>query len=48
MLYAATGTPDPVARRIVTDLVTGKLHPSKLNRAYALWFDTLPDVEAGE
>ena len=45
LVYAATATPDPMARRVVTDVITGKLHPSKLPKAYALWFDALPDAE---
>jgi hypothetical protein len=43
ILYAATSTPDPHARRIVADMVSGKLHPAKLAKAYSLWWNSLPD-----
>jgi hypothetical protein len=45
LLYAATSTPDPLARKVVADLVSGRLHPSKLPRAYALWYESLPDAD---
>ncbi|MBS4019035.1 MAG: hypothetical protein KGZ68_12450 [Dechloromonas sp.] len=45
LVYAATSTPDDIARRIVADFVTGKLPASNLGKAYALWYDTLPDTE---
>ncbi|QPC92597.1 hypothetical protein [Mesorhizobium sp. INR15] len=45
LVYAASRTDDPFARRIVTDMVAGNLHPSKLAGAYDLWFQSLPDVD---
>jgi hypothetical protein len=45
LVYAATSTPDDIARRIVADFVTGKLPAANLGKAYALWYDTLPDAE---
>lgn len=45
IVYAASATPDPYARRIVSDFVTGKLHPSKLARGYQLWWASLPDAD---
>jgi hypothetical protein len=45
IIFAATATPDPHARRIVADLVSGKLHPSKMAKAYSLWWHSLPDAD---
>ncbi|MEQ1952649.1 hypothetical protein [Mesorhizobium sp. CN2-181] len=46
LVYAATSTPDPFARRVLTSVITGELHPSKLPRAYDMWWNSLPDTEA--
>ncbi|RVJ86946.1 hypothetical protein [Sinorhizobium meliloti] len=45
ILYAASSTPDPFARRIVTDVVTGALDPAKLPHVYRLWYNSLPDAD---
>lgn len=45
LVYAATSTPDPFARRVLTGVITGELHPSKLPRAYDMWWKSLPDAE---
>jgi hypothetical protein len=45
ILYAATSTSDPYARRIVADMVSGKLHPAKLAKAYSLWWNSLPAAD---
>ncbi|MES0204055.1 hypothetical protein [Mesorhizobium sp. LNHC209A00] len=45
MLYAASRTDDRLARRIVSDVVTGRLDPTRLANAYDLWFQSLPDAE---
>lgn len=45
IVYAAAATDDPFARRVVSDFVQGKLHPSKLMSAYGMWYESLPDAE---
>ncbi|RWM83776.1 MAG: hypothetical protein EOR81_02240 [Mesorhizobium sp.] len=45
LVYAASRTDDSFARLIVSDVVTGKLHPSKLANAYKLWWQSLPDAD---
>jgi hypothetical protein len=45
LVYAAAATPDPFAKRVVADFVQGKLHPSKLMSAYAMWYESLPDAD---
>jgi hypothetical protein len=45
MLYAATRTDDSLARRIVSDVVTGRLDPARLANAYDLWWQSLPDAD---
>ncbi|MER9373667.1 hypothetical protein [Mesorhizobium sp. M0491] len=45
LVYAASRTDDPFARRIVTDMVAGNLDGSRLAGAYDLWFQSLPDAE---
>ncbi|MGI6855501.1 hypothetical protein [Mesorhizobium sp. 1B3] len=44
LVYAASSTEDPLARRIVTDVTTGKLPGRKLSAAYKLWWESLPDA----
>ncbi|RWK58065.1 hypothetical protein [Mesorhizobium sp.] len=43
LLYAASRTDDSLARRIVSDVVTGRLDPARLANAYSLWWQSLPD-----
>lgn len=45
MLYAATRTDDSLARRIVSDVVTGRLDPARLANAYDIWWQSLPDAD---
>lgn len=45
LVYAASRTPDPFARRVVADFVTGKLSPAKLGDAYDMWWHSLPDAD---
>ncbi|MER8639183.1 hypothetical protein [Mesorhizobium sp. M1365] len=45
LVYAATRTDDSLARRIVSDVVTGRLDPTRLANAYSLWWQSLPDVD---
>ncbi|TIX15098.1 MAG: hypothetical protein E5V41_16915 [Mesorhizobium sp.] len=45
LVYAAARTDDSLARRIVSDMVTGRLDPARLGNAYSLWFQSLPDAE---
>lgn len=45
LLYAATRTDDSFARRIVSDVVTGRLDPSRLANSYDLWWQSLPDTD---
>ncbi len=44
IVYAASTTEDPFARRVVADFARGKLSPAKLSQAYAMWWNTLPDA----
>jgi hypothetical protein len=46
LVYAASQTDDPLARRIVADFVTGQLHPRNLAEAYSIWYRSLPDADA--
>ncbi|TPJ34432.1 hypothetical protein [Mesorhizobium sp. B2-8-3] len=45
LMYAASRTDDSLARRIVSDVVTGRLDPARLANAYDLWWQSLPDAE---
>ncbi|RWB91331.1 MAG: hypothetical protein EOQ52_07890 [Mesorhizobium sp.] len=45
LVYAASRTDDTFARRIVSDVVTGRLDPSRLPRAYDWWWQSLPDAD---
>ncbi|WP_192177718.1 hypothetical protein [Mesorhizobium amorphae] len=45
LVYAASRTDDSLARRIVSDVVTGRLDPSRLANAYDLWWQSLPDAD---
>ncbi|RWQ60290.1 hypothetical protein [Mesorhizobium sp.] len=45
LVYAASRTDDSFARRIVSDVVTGKLDPARLANAYSLWWQSLPDAD---
>ncbi|MER9628930.1 hypothetical protein [Mesorhizobium sp. M0296] len=45
LVYAASRTDDSLARRIVSDVVTGRLDPARLANAYSLWWQSLPDVD---
>lgn len=45
LVYAASRTDDSLARRIVSDVVTGRLDPARLANAYSLWWQSLPDDE---
>ncbi|RUU47471.1 hypothetical protein EOD08_06495 [Mesorhizobium sp. M6A.T.Ca.TU.002.02.2.1] len=45
LVYAASRTDDSFARRIVSDVVTGRLDPARLANAYSLWWQSLPDAE---
>lgn len=44
ILYAAARTPDPLARRIVSDFTAGRLPAHGLRESYELWFASLPDA----
>jgi hypothetical protein len=44
ILYAAARTPDPLARRIVSDFTSGRLPAHGLRESYELWFASLPDA----
>lgn len=46
LVYAASRTDDTFARRIVSDVVTGRLDPARLPQAYGWWFQSLPDADA--
>ncbi|TPJ73449.1 hypothetical protein [Mesorhizobium sp. B2-6-2] len=45
LVYAASRTDDTFARRIVSDVVTGRLDPSRLAQAYDWWWQSLPDAD---
>ncbi|MER9213180.1 hypothetical protein NKI54_14010 [Mesorhizobium sp. M0663] len=45
LVYAASRTNDSLARRIVSDVVTGRLDPARLANAYSLWWQSLPGVD---
>jgi len=45
LVYAATSTPDPMARKVLTDLVSGKIPRGRYEDAYALWYQSLPDAD---
>lgn len=45
LVYAASRTDDSFARRIVSDVVTGRLDPARLANAYSLWWQSLPDAD---
>ncbi|TPL07593.1 hypothetical protein FJ938_11170 [Mesorhizobium sp. B2-4-14] len=45
LVYAASRTDDTFARRIVSDVVTGRLDPSRLSQAYDWWWQSLPDAD---
>ena len=45
LVYAATRTDDSFARRIVSDVVTGRLDPARLASSYDLWWQSLPDAD---
>ncbi|RUV56442.1 hypothetical protein EOA85_18645 [Mesorhizobium sp. M5C.F.Ca.IN.020.29.1.1] len=45
LVYAASRTDDSLARRIVSDVVTGRLDPARLANAYSLWWQSLPDAD---
>ncbi|MDG4885848.1 hypothetical protein [Mesorhizobium sp. WSM4887] len=45
LVYAASRTDDPFARRIVSDVVTGRLDPARLPQAYDWWWQSLPDAD---
>lgn len=47
LVHAASGTDDSFARRIVSDVVTGRLDPAQLPNAYSLWWQSLPDADEG-
>lgn len=46
LVHAAAATPDPFAKRVVSDFTRGKLKGPHLARAYAMWWDALPDGDA--
>ncbi|RUX30378.1 hypothetical protein EOA23_12135 [Mesorhizobium sp. M2A.F.Ca.ET.042.01.1.1] len=45
LVYAASRTDDSFARRIVSDVVTGRLDPARLPQAYDWWWQSLPDAD---
>ncbi|MAW88853.1 MAG: hypothetical protein CMJ42_20220 [Phyllobacteriaceae bacterium] len=45
LVYAAGATPDPIARRVLTDIVTGKVPGGLIGAAYSYWYNSLPDAD---
>lgn len=45
LVYAATRTDDPMARRVLSDMVRGVVPKGNMMRAYALWYESLPDAD---
>ncbi|WP_425417021.1 hypothetical protein [Oricola indica] len=45
LVYAATQTDDPMARRVLSDMVRGVVPRGNMMRAYALWYESLPDAD---
>lgn len=45
LVYAAAATDDQFAKRVLSDFVRGKLHPTRLMEAYGCWYNSLPDAE---
>lgn len=44
LVYAASTTDDPFARRVVSEFARGTLPAKQLSKAYALWWNSLPDA----
>ena len=45
LIYAASETPDPIARRVLTDIVTGRVPGGLIGAAYSHWYRSLPDAD---